>query len=655
MWLPLLLCLASQTLPARRDILAPVQRTDVRLSVDGKRVGWLEPDEAGVRQLVVAAVHDPTSPKAVTDGDSPVLQWRWAFSNEHVVFTRVVDGGNTHLLVSAKDGGSVFDATPDGRGPMLLAGHGRQWRTHVALEYEPKDEDAGLWLVDFVTKESHRMCDGGFERYVFDGNMWPAGASGPRDSGQRIARMKPSGEWTEIASFGHTAGKVAGVVAADFSGGTLFFVAPHDRDRAALHAVDLDDGTITVLAEHERADLLPFGVQIDARTRTPVSAVTSRGGLERVLVDPEACSEDWKGIAAAIDGEVHFAGQDLTGSRWLLTATTGGPRTYYLYDREGGDLKRLFSEVPALDETPLATRGSFEARARDGRLLPCGIYLPPGADSDGDGRPEEPLPTVVFVHGGPWSLEARDDWSTHRHLSLLASRGYCVLMAEFRGAVGFGRGWVDQGDGELGDGMIEDIVDATRAAVSEKIADPDALAVFGWSYGGYAVLRTMTREPDLFACGLALAPLSDLLALQQGRQDKPEWRELWNRRVGDPNTDEGARRLRNQSPIHSVEALAAPLLMASGSLDLVVPKSQSDSFARAAHGAGKPITYLVYGAEPHDFRRLESWVSWWATAEHFLAKHLGGRSQPYGRDVKDAAVVIAVGAEHVPGLAKAAK
>lgn len=668
--LPLFLSLAllpqdatpeTELLP-RRVLFGAPQIEDVRLSVDGAHLGWLAPDEEGVLQLHLGAVEDPSAATMVTSGDEPVREWRWAFSDEHVLFTRGVEGGATHLFVLSKLGGSTFDVTPDASGEMYLVGHGRQWPTHVALEYRPEGEEHGVWLLEFIVKERHRMCAGGFERYVFDGNMWPVGASGAGEDGLRIARMLPSGSWQEVVTCGFADGKASGVVSADFGGDLLFYVAAHDRDRTQLRALDINDDTTTVLFEHERCDVLPFAAQIDARTRMPIAVRTSFGVLEQHFIDrvtlqaiwggeepvTPAIEEDWEIIGLTIPGEVRFVDQDRLGVHWLLEASGDGPPTYWLFDRETLEVTRLLSSVVGLPEdVAWAAENGLVLGAADGRKLPCRWFAPPGTDG--------PIATVVLVHGGPWNLTAAEGWATRSHIELLVQRGYGVLAPEFRGAAGFGRTWLDAGDSEFGNGMIDDVLDATRAAIELGLVKQDAIAIHGWSYGGYAVLRAMTREPDLFQCGLAGAAIGDLVALQQGKQAQPAWRALWNVRVGDPTKENGLARLKAQSPIHQVADLEAPLLMAHGALDLTIPKEQSDAFAMAALATGKPLTYLVFSKEPHNLRQPASWAAWWAAAEHLLAAELGGRAEPYGVDLRAAEVVVAAGADHVPGLADAAK
>ena len=644
--------------PSRADLFTRAVKHDLHLSADGLRFGYLQPDSHGVDQLVVGTVNDPKAARPVTSGPDAVQEWRFAFSGEHTLFTRAVESGAVHLFVIPTEGGSTFDVTPDAVGETFLVGHGRQWPTHVALEYQPKGKQRGVWLLDFVTKERHRMCAGGFDRYVFDGNMWPMGAS----DDARIARMQPDGQWAILERTDPLTAKVSGVICGDYGGSVLFYVSTHGSDRSRLLAIDLENGARTVLAEHPRADLLPFGFQVDARTHLPVAVAARFGETERVLVDRKALArlfevdhavtppigEEWELIGLDVEGELAFVDQDVSGKRWLFSADRGGPLAYYVYDRETLELFPLGSALPGSAESPAVQMQSFPVPARDGLELPCRLYRPA---HHGDG----PLPTVLYVHGGPWSLAARDGWETRRHLDLLVARGYAVLEVEFRGAVGYGRAWTDLGNGEWGGRMIDDIVDAAHAAVETGVAREDALGILGMSYGGYAVLRAMTREPKLFTCGIALGAISDLQALQEARQGDPAWRALWNARVGDPAKEKEAARLRAQSPLGSAAELEAPLLMAHGALDLIVPKSQSDQFARAASQAGAPLTYLVFQTEPHELRRPRSWRAFWAVGEAFLHAHLGGAAEPPGKDLDLRDMVVAVGAEHIPVLVEAEK
>lgn len=649
MWLgslPLLLLPApiveEDSLPARAELFAPGGPVDIQLSIDGAFLGWLAPDSEGVHQLYLAPVSDPSEAIAVTKGEEPVLEWRWATSDEHVIFTREVEGGHVHAFVISKQGGSVFDVTRGGVGPLRLVGHNRQWRTSIALDYQPKDEERGVWLLDFGKQQKHRMTDGGHDRVFFDGNMWPMGAENPG----RSMRMKLEGKWGDLVSADSTEAPVTGIVSGDFGGDFLFYCTRGDGDRSRLQAIDLDTLEVTVLLEHPTRDLFPHHFQLDTRTQMPVSALV---GGERIMVDPKKLAalfdraepvtanvaDDWEIISLTLPGAVQHVDEDLLGGTWLLQSEG----LYYLYDRESLDLravKNFGQRTTAL--TP------FDVQTADDLTLHCALARPAGQT--------EPGPTVVFVHGGPWSPANFEGRATRDQVELLVSRGYTVLLAEYRGATGYGRAFRDLGDGELGDGMIDDVLAATRAAIERKVADPEKIAIFGWSYGGYAVLRAMTREPKLFACGLAINPISDLAALQAEHQDHPAWRELWNARAGDPTTEEGAALLKRQSPLHQASELAAPILIASGTFDLIVPKEQSEAFVRAARNADRGVTYLLLD-EPHDFKQPSSWSLFWAAGEALLADKLGGEAEPFGDDMKAPQLSNSIGTELIPGLREA--
>jgi dipeptidyl aminopeptidase/acylaminoacyl peptidase len=330
----------------------------------------------------------------------------------------------------------------------------------------------------------------------------------------------------------------------------------------------------------------------------------------------------------------------------------GGPLCYFAWERATRSARYLGTDVGALEGVELAPRHAAFVPARDGLVLPCDVYLPKGVDADRDGRPDRPLPTVLYVHGGPWVGFEWNSWFTNRSLQLLADRGYAVIRTDFRGAAGYGRAFLDAGDQEWGGAMQTDLLDVRAWALEHGIAAAGRVAIWGWSYGGYATLEALTRTPDAFACGIAMYGLSDLERFVGGLTGA-NGAATWYRRVGDVRTEEGRALLRAASPLTKVEALARPLLVTHGARDTRAPREQSDLFVAACAELEKPVTYVVYPEEPHDYRAAESWISFWAIAEAFLAEHLGGRSEPMGADLAGASLEVVAGAELIPGLTEA--
>ena len=171
--------------------------------------------------------------------------------------------------------------------------------------------------------------------------------------------------------------------------------------------------------------------------------------------------------------------------------------------------------------------------------------------------------------------------------------------------------------------------------------------MWGWSYGGYATMAALAFSPETFACGIAMYGLSDLEAfMDRSLRGSSIWRE----RVGDERTEEGRALLRRHSPINAADRMTRPLLVTHGGMDGVAPESQSRRMVEALTERGHPVTYLLYPEEPHDYRTPESWESFWAVGERFLSRHLGGRFEPYGDEMRRASFEVITGAGYVEGL-----
>jgi len=328
-----------------------------------------------------------------------------------------------------------------------------------------------------------------------------------------------------------------------------------------------------------------------------------------------------------------------------------GPVRYYHYNRDTQKAKFLFSVRRELERAPLVAMHPVVVRSRDGLELVSYLSLPKGADPDGNGRPKQPLPLVLWIHGGPW---ARDGWGLNPVHQWLANRGYAALSVNYRGSTGFGKAFINAANREWGRKMHEDVLDAVAWAVREGVADPKRIAITGGSYGGYETLVSMTMSPEVFACGVDLVGISNLVTWMQ---NVPEYwipiMPLLKDRVGDVATDEGRAFLMERSPISYADKIVRPLLIGQGANDPRVPQQESDQLVKAMQDHQIPATYVLYSDEGHGFARPENSISFWAVMEAFLAQHLGGRYEPIGKDFEGSTIQVAAGAEGVPGLAEA--
>jgi dipeptidyl aminopeptidase/acylaminoacyl peptidase len=199
-----------------------------------------------------------------------------------------------------------------------------------------------------------------------------------------------------------------------------------------------------------------------------------------------------------------------------------------------------------------------------------------------------------------------------------------VFQVNFRGSTGYGKHFVNAGDREWGGKAHNDLIDGVNWAIKKGVADPNRIAIFGGSYGGYATLVGLTFTPDVFCCGVDIVGPSNLITFLNTIPPywKP-WEPIWWTRIGHPEKD--ADFLKSRSPLFKVDQITKPLLIAQGANDPRVKKSESLQMVDALQKAGKIVEYHEYADEGHGFARPENRLDFFAKAEKFLADHVGGR------------------------------
>ena len=440
------------------------------------------------------------------------------------------------------------------------------------------------------------------------------------------------------------------ILTLDSEGKTLFMLNFRGRNTAALTRVDLATGETSVLAEDGRADIP--GIVGDIDTHEPLAYTVNYLRREHKALGPKL-QPDIEFLTKAFGGEWTLTSRTEDGRLWTVVLTNDVvPGTLYLYDRQAGTASRLFDAKPKLAGAPLSSMRPLVIEARDGLKLVSYLTLPKGFGQKQAGRPDAPLPMVLVVHGGPWG---RDSFGYNRNHQWLANRGYAVLSVNFRASTGFGKAFAKAGDGEWGRKMDDDLLDAVAWAIREGIADPSRIAIYGGSYGGYATLVGVTRNPTTYACGIDVVGPSELERLIA--TFPPYWtaeRPMFLTGIGDPSTEQGRALLKERSPLYQASRIVKPLLIVQGVNDPRVKKEQSDLIVDSLKSRGIPVTYVLFGDEGHGFAKPENNISLNAVAEAFLGNCLGGRVAPITpADLKGASLEIPVGASLIEGYAQA--
>ncbi|MBV8666334.1 MAG: S9 family peptidase [Burkholderiaceae bacterium] len=298
----------------------------------------------------------------------------------------------------------------------------------------------------------------------------------------------------------------------------------------------------------------------------------------------------------------------------LVEATSDQmPTQYYIYTRATGTLIGLGSEHSGI-KTKQGMRDFYRYPARDGRPIPIYVTMPPG-------KAQGPMPTVVLVHGGPNVRGSSWEWDDEAQF--LASRGYVVLQPEYRGSTGFGFDHFHAGWKQWGQSMQDDLADAAKWSIQKGWTDPKRIAIMGASYGGYATLMGLIKNPELFRCGVEWAGVTDI-GLRFSVAESDATQEVLNydlkTLIGDPVAD--AAMFKANSPLANASKLMQPLLIAHGAVDHRVPIVHATEFRDAVTKNNKNVEWIVYNDEGHGWHLEKDNIDFWTRVESFLDKNL---------------------------------
>lgn len=387
------------------------------------------------------------------------------------------------------------------------------------------------------------------------------------------------------------------------------------RDKVALVLMDPSDcRELELLFEHPQYDVSSIGY---SRKRKKLLSAYCTGHKEPVR---HYFDEEERALRERM--KRHFPGYrfgvadtDKAEEHYLIYV--GNDRTrgaYYYYNALTDEARKIADTAPWLHEEELVEMHPVTYRTRDGWDIEAYLSLPPGYGPDD----AKGLPVVVNPHGGPW---ARDVWGYSSEVQFLCNRGYAVFQMNFRGSTGYGRKFLEASYKQWGLAMQDDITDGVEWLKAKGIADPERIAIYGGSYGGYAALCGVTFTPELYACAVDYVGVSNLFTFL--KTIPPYWRpmlEMMYEQVGHPERDR--EQLAATSPALHADRIRVPLLIAQGSNDPRVNKAESGQMVEALRRRGLPVEYMVKENEGHGFSNQENRFDFYRAMEAFLEKYL---------------------------------
>ena len=604
-----------------RDILfGNPERTNPKLSPDGKYLAYIAPDEKNVLQVWVRTLGEKDDRQVTVDKKRGIRIYFWTYNQEQLIYLQDADGDeNFHLYQVNIQSNIVRDLTPfqGVKAQVVDLNHNCPDQILVGMNLKnPQSFDVYLINLNNGAVEFNTHNPGNIISWTADAQFQVRAAIASTEDGgsDLFYRETTEKSWKTMRHWGPN--EEGGPILFSDDGKILYISGNHDANAQRLLALDLASRQEKVVAEDPQYDI--SGIITHPTTCTIEAVGFYKDKLEWQILD-ESIVADFEFLKAAKKGEFRIVDRTLDDLNWLVAYfTDDGPIYYYAYDRTAKTTKFLFTNQPELEGLKLAPMEPISYAARDGLTIHGYLTKPMGVSA--------PTSAVLLVHGGPW---ARDTWGYRAQAQWLANRGYVVLQVNFRGSTGYGKDFLNAGNREWGGKMHDDLVDGVNWLVEKGIANKDKIAIMGASYGGYSTLVGLTFTPEVFAAGVDIVGPSSLITLTQ--TIPPYWEPLKKQffyRVGNLETEPDF--LQSRSPLFFVDKIQKPLLIGQGANDPRVKESESEQIVKAMEDAGKPVEYVLYKDEGHGFARPENRLHFYGIAEEFLAKYLGGKFEPVG-------------------------
>ncbi len=597
------------------DFFKNSEKRTFRLSPNGEYIAYLAPYES--RMNIHVKKFDQDSVIRVTSvTDRDLAGYFWA-SDDRLVYIRDSGGNeNFHLFSVNKNGTNEKDLTPfDGVRAQIIDD----------LEDNPEEMIIGLnkrnaqvfdpYRINITTGDMNLL-------YENPGNI--TGWDTDHDGKLRLAYVTDGVNQTIM----HRADEDSDfeeVITTDFkqtlspqffdfeNDSIVYALSNLNSDKTRLIKYNLINKTeVDEIFKHDDVDL--NGVSYSSKRKVPLFISYTDSKLNRKFLDKET-EETFTFLETELgkENEYYITSSNKEEDKFLVYLGNDKTRgSYYYYDKTSKEIEKLAELSPWINSEHMAEMKPITYISRDGITINGYLTLPIGVEAKN-------LPLVVNPHGGPW---ARDTWGYNSEVQFLANRGYAVLQMNFRGSTGYGKEFWEKSFKKWGQSMQDDITDGVNWLIKEGTVNPKRIAIYGGSYGGYATLSGITKNPELYAAAVDYVGVSNLFTFMN--TIPPYWepyKKMLYEMVGDPQTKDSIM-LRENSPVFNVDKIKTPLFIAQGANDPRVKKDESDQMVDALKKRGIVVEYMLKEDEGHGFRNEENRFDFYKEMEKFLAENM---------------------------------
>ncbi|MEI6851433.1 MAG: S9 family peptidase [Bacteroidota bacterium] len=597
-----------------KDFFKNGQKSTFRISPDGKFYSY-RADFKGKMNIFIRKVDDTNAVRVTNDTLRSIDSYFW--KGNRVVYMQDVGGDENFQIFSVNPDGSDLKAlTPF---PGVRAGiqddlhyiPGKENEMIVILNkrdrqyFDPYMLNIETGKLDMVYENKEN-----FDSWVTDNDGVIRMAT--KTDGVNITYMYRENEKSPFTKLLTTSYKESfSPQSFDATNKKLYVTTNIGRDKVVL--VEYDPATKKEIKElFSNPDYDLSGVYYDQKRKVLAAVSWTADKNEEHFFDKEwqridsLLKQQFKGYETYI---VSF--DDARKSGIVHVSNDRNPGKYYLFDFATLKTKEVSNPYPWIKEGDMAEMKPITYKTRDGLTIHAYLTLPKGYEAKN-------LPVIINPHGGPW---ARDEWGFNPEIQFLANRGYAVLQMNYRGSTGYGRKFWEASFKEWGKKMQDDISDGVAYLKKVGIADPDRIAIYGASYGGYATLAGVTFTPDLYTCAVDYVGVANLFTFM--KTIPPYWKpylDQFYEMVGDPKKDSVL--LHDASPVFYADKIKAPLFIAQGANDPRVNKNESDQMVAALKARGVEVEYMVKNDEGHGFHNQNNQYDFYGAMEKFLAKYM---------------------------------
>lgn len=645
-WLAAMLLLGASAQAVEvplKDFFEHAEVSSMKLSPDGKHVAFTYEDGSEVPLAVMNLASKKIISSFKFGEQQHVLDFHWG-NNERVLMQVGKVTGNldnmgrpAHLYSANIDGSKRRQIFEMQRSSFSILSLLRSDDRNILIaKYHWSDDGAKAHLLDIYTGELKYLADQPNARNVFtliadnDGRV-RVGVEVVEgktiDDGMVVLHVrtgaKEDGRWKTVDLPAKRKSPALEPVGFSADNSKAYFVSNYDvkeGGRTGLFEYDFNTERVRLVERHDKVDVYkPVGIgavqTVKGHDGDFLGVTYMPGKLEySFLPNKSQDSVFIRSLIKAFDGQIVNVTSFTQDGRQAIAAVSSdkNPGEFFLFDVETMKAKFLAANMPKLKPKEMASVEPVEFIARDGLLVNGYLTLPNASQTKN-------LPLVMNIHGGPFGI--RDDWDFSAESQFLANRGYAVLQVNYRGSGGYGDDFHRAGWREWGRKMQDDVTDATLWAIKQGIADPNRICIYGGSYGGYATLWGVIKEPDLYKCAIGYVGAYDMVKFfdtDGSDVSQNDGIDEWKAARIAPSEAE----LIAISPAHNVTRIKAPLLIVHGEKDVRVTMAHFESLKEALDKVGTKFEWMVK-PEGHGFYKVENRVAFYGTMEKFLKKHIG--------------------------------